>query len=83
LEARCVDSRTTFGTLIIDTNVDAARVEARATALAECFLRALRLTIPQSRQTRTYLLNQSIVRCHARSAAALLYRSGVASQLKP
>jgi hypothetical protein len=32
---------------------------------------------------RTYLLNQSIVRCQARSAAALLYRSGVASQLKP
>jgi hypothetical protein len=34
-------------------------------------------------QPRTYLLNQSIVRCQARSAAALLYRSGVASQLKP
>jgi len=34
-------------------------------------------------QPRTYLLNQSMVRCHARSAAALLYRSGVASQLKP
>lgn len=34
-------------------------------------------------QTRTYLLNQSIVRCQAKSAAALLYRSGVASQLKP
>src|SRR5438034_11850069 len=28
-------------------------------------------------QPRTYLLNQSIVRCQARSAAALLYRSGV------
>jgi hypothetical protein len=34
-------------------------------------------------QPRTYLLNQSIVRCQARSAATLLYRSGVASQLKP
>ena len=34
-------------------------------------------------QPRTCLLNQSIVRCQARSAAALLYRSGVASQLKP
>src|ERR1700730_17376173 len=34
-------------------------------------------------QLRTYLLKQSIVRCQARSAAALLYRSGVASQLKP
>jgi hypothetical protein len=34
-------------------------------------------------QPRTYLLNQSIVRCQAKSAAALLYRSGVASQLKP
>ena len=34
-------------------------------------------------QPRMYLLNQSIVRCQARSAAALLYRSGVASQLKP
>jgi hypothetical protein len=34
-------------------------------------------------QARTYLLNQSIVRCQAKSAAALLYRSGVASQLKP
>ncbi len=34
-------------------------------------------------QACTYLLNQSIVRCQARSAAALLYRSGVASQLKP
>jgi hypothetical protein len=32
---------------------------------------------------RTNLLNQSIVRFQARSAAALLYRSGVASQLKP
>jgi hypothetical protein len=31
----------------------------------------------------TYFLNQSIVRCQAGSAAALLYRSGVASQLKP
>jgi hypothetical protein len=36
-----------------------------------------------ARQARAYLLNQSIVRCQARSAAALLYRSGVASQLKP
>jgi hypothetical protein len=34
-------------------------------------------------QLRTYLLNQSMVRCQARSAAALTYRSGVASQLKP
>src|SRR6266446_9460724 len=34
-------------------------------------------------QLRRYLLNQPIVRPHARSAAALLYRSGVASQLKP
>ena len=32
---------------------------------------------------RTYLLNHPIVRDHARSAASLLYRSGVASQLKP
>ena len=31
----------------------------------------------------TYLLNQAMVRCHARSAAALLYRCGVASLLKP
>jgi hypothetical protein len=38
---------------------------------------------PGRNQLRTYLLNQSIVRCQARSAAALLYRSGVASQLKP
>ena len=36
-----------------------------------------------SNQLRTYLLSQWIVRCQARSAATLLYRSGVASQLKP
>ena len=30
-----------------------------------------------------YLLNQAIVLVHAWSAAALLYRSGVASLLKP
>jgi hypothetical protein len=34
-------------------------------------------------QARRFLLNQSMVRCQAKSAAALLYRSGVASQLKP
>jgi len=41
------------------------------------------IVLARTNQPRTYLLNQSIVRCQARSAAALLYRSGVASQLKP
>jgi hypothetical protein len=54
--------------------------EAAEINVALRLLRALRLL---SFYPRTYLLNQSIVRCHARSAAALLYRSGVASQLNP
>ena len=61
-----------------------ARVAPRLASTDDSSTMCLFGPTPQNRnQTRTYLLNQSIVRCQAKSAAALLYRSGVASQLKP